>query len=54
MGSAINTATALSARCCNLAAASSPIPINTLAFGLSKTDASFVALIWGLLVRGPP
>jgi hypothetical protein len=53
MGSAINNATALFPRCCNLAAASA-IPNNTLAFGLSKTDASFAALIWGLLVRGPP
>jgi hypothetical protein len=53
MGSAINNATAHFPRSCNLAAAS-PIPNNTLAFGLSKTDASFAALIWGLLVRGPP
>lgn len=35
------------------ASASTPIPDPALSFGLSKTDASFAALLW-LLAEGPP
>ena len=53
MGSAFNTETAFLTFCdCNLAA--SAVPNSARPFGLSQTDASFAALLWDLLVDGPP